>query len=399
MQDEAWQEARRGIRALAAWLGEAEPETVAAFSRGHADRKARAGRAAVAQGLGLTDAELAAFDVVLREAARRETVSNDAPETERRFAINAALRLVRRLETIAQRLGFDFRSDLEGGTAEQAIRDEVAAARTGLAGLAHDTAAIRADTAQIETGVARLGGRSGFVAGGLGLAAVIGAVSLVLALRSHGDIEQARETTHEVAETTKRMAATVAAMEEDLRALAGLGGLVAEPKTPADFLHNARVLEQRGETELAIEAYKVVLAFGLDLADPVLDVVELVRVRQGAEAASAFVERDIRPLVSDDLYWVAQAAVARDRNPALIAKLQDRSLTYAPAKAIWITISDAHIATATDRALLAAAAADVADSAESGDFRTHFIDPVRAQSVADAALAVAREMRAEAVAE
>lgn len=85
-------------------------ESLDDLAKRYADAKGKQGRDAVAQKLGMNDAELTMFDATLREAVRRVSrLAPDAPSYEQRNTTIAALRLLSWLETIADRQpGFDF---------------------------------------------------------------------------------------------------------------------------------------------------------------------------------------------------------------------------------------------------------------------------------------------------
>ena len=53
-----------------------------------------------------------------------------------------------------------------------------------------------------------------------------------------------------------------------IEALGDLGGLVANPQTPEDFYHNARIHELGGDYGNARQAYLKFFSFGLDKLDP-----------------------------------------------------------------------------------------------------------------------------------
>lgn len=76
-------------------------------------------------------------------------------------------------------------------------------------------------------------------------------------------------------------------MAEGLKQLSNTGGLVNEPKTPAEFYHNARLLAQRGEIDRAIENYKELFKFPIPYADPVIDLVALLKAKYGEYGAAA----------------------------------------------------------------------------------------------------------------
>ena len=75
------------------------------------------------------------------------------------------------------------------------------------------------------------------------------------------------------------------------------GGLISGPNTYAEFYHNARILQQRGEIDLAItnlqEAIYVGDKAGIIFADPILDLVDLIEAKYGVDAAPKYVEKRV----------------------------------------------------------------------------------------------------------
>ncbi len=73
--------------------------------------------------------------------------------------------------------------------------------------------------------------------------------------------------------------------------LAGAGGLLREPSTAAEFYHNARLFEARGETANARQAYLALAALGGEHIDPLLRLAALIRAQDGrAGAREVFAE-------------------------------------------------------------------------------------------------------------
>ncbi|HEY8566764.1 MAG TPA: adenylate/guanylate cyclase domain-containing protein [Beijerinckiaceae bacterium] len=72
---------------------------------------------------------------------------------------------------------------------------------------------------------------------------------------------------------------------EALAQLARQGGLVADPKSPPELYHNARVLEARGEAPAARRAYHQLAVQGSERIDPLLRYAALLRAQEGRAGA------------------------------------------------------------------------------------------------------------------
>ena len=78
------------------------------------------------------------------------------------------------------------------------------------------------------------------------------------------------------------------------------GGVIQTPKTYVDYYHNARILQQRGEIDLALKNYLEVLRNSvLPFVDPVDDMFELAQAVYG-ENSTKFIEKKILPLVQNE---------------------------------------------------------------------------------------------------
>lgn len=97
----------------------------------------------------------------------------------------------------------------------------------------------------------------------------------------------------DVNDLNKQMAQVLAEIEK----VGQTGGLISDPDTYAEFYHNARILQQRGEVDLAItnlqEAIYVGDKIGIIFADPILDLVDLIEAKYGVDTAPKYVEKRI----------------------------------------------------------------------------------------------------------
>ena len=67
------------------------------------------------------------------------------------------------------------------------------------------------------------------------------------------------------------------------------GGLISNPNTYAEFYHNARILQQRGEVDLAMRNYEALFKEELIFIDTILDYAELLTARYGEDGARKYV--------------------------------------------------------------------------------------------------------------
>jgi len=196
-----------------------------------------------------------------------------------------------------------------------------------------------------------------------------------------------------------QIADTMKEMAEAMKRLAASGGLVSNPKTPVEFYHNARVLGQRGESDLALEAYNHVFQDrGLRIIDPVIDAVDISRKLYGSEASVSYVEKKIKPFVSEEVALLAAQLVADKPLVQIEHGINDGGITFPPLLAAFVNSTAAAtkftsstgvlgMPYGTRMAVYRAAEAVVAAN-KSGVLQSSFLDLFKASQVATASLSV-----------
>ena len=86
-------------------------------------------------------------------------------------------------------------------------------------------------------------------------------------------------------ETTERIAVSIEAIADGFAALAAQGGVIADPKRPDEFYHNARIQELGGDMINARRNYLAFADFDVDAVDPYLRFATLLRVQDGRAGA------------------------------------------------------------------------------------------------------------------
>lgn len=124
------------------------------------------------------------------------------------------------------------------------------------------------------------------------------------------DVTSIRQDTTAIREDMRRMEAqsiealkTIAA---EIRSLGNRGGLVETPRNYAEIYHNARVLAQRGEFDLAAKSYEMLFSYPLQMADPIADVVTLARRLYGIKGARIFIDQKFKAKMPRSSYLYAQ---------------------------------------------------------------------------------------------
>jgi methyl-accepting chemotaxis protein len=212
------------------------------------------------------------------------------------------------------------------------VRDDLAELRAELVGkidsLAAQTAAVQATGERVETQTRGANRKLRLTLAGIAVLAVAAGLGLWLGLGT-------RETAERTEQTAEETRQAVEGMAQQLQSLADTSGLVADPQTPAELYHNARLLAQRGEIDRALELYKRLFAFDIPYADPVLDLAALLKAKYG-EAGAAAALPSVLPTNADPRFvaFAQQATGGIDAIEAAKALLISAREPYPPA--LWL---------------------------------------------------------------
>ena len=99
-----------------------------------------------------------------------------------------------------------------------------------------------------------------------------------------GQAEQQKKT-EKLQATTEQIAASIETIASGFAALAAQGGVIADPKRPDEFYHNARVHELGGDMLNARRDYLAFAGFDVDAVDPYIRFATLLRVQDGKAGA------------------------------------------------------------------------------------------------------------------
>jgi TolA-binding protein len=124
------------------------------------------------------------------------------------------------------------------------------------------------------------------------------------------DVTVIRQDTAALREDIRRMEKqsieALKAISVEIRSLGNRGGLVDNPKNYAEIYHNARVLAQRGDFDLASQSYEKLFSFPLQMADPIADMVTLARRLYGIKGARSFMDQKLKSKMPMSSYLYAQ---------------------------------------------------------------------------------------------
>jgi hypothetical protein len=193
------------------------------------------------------------------------------------------------------------------------VQDELADFRASVEG---DLGVIKEDTAVIRETTAGVKSRTTVIAiGVVALLVLMGGSYFFLVgtqenteaiLVDTATIKQAATETNQaitgVQQSSERIEGNIDLIREGLEGFAQLGGLISEPSTPAALYHNSRIYRQRGELDLALETLKTLFEYEFIVADPIKDLVAMLRQKYGDSGVDAaigmFVPKDKQILLA-----------------------------------------------------------------------------------------------------
>jgi hypothetical protein len=114
--------------------------------------------------------------------------------------------------------------------------------------------------------------------------------------------------------------------------------LISGPNTYAEFYHNARILQQRGEVDLAMRNYEQALAEGYLFVDPLLDLLDLANARYGEAGTKKYFEKKIRHNIPENLQKTGEIHLGLLDIEKIysVSDITD-GLIFAPALAVWLS--------------------------------------------------------------
>lgn len=165
------------------------------------------------------------------------------------------------------------------------------------------------------------------------------------------------------------------------------GGLISDPKTYAEFYHNARLLQQRGEVDLAMQAYEKALSQGYLFVDPLFDLLDLANARYGEDGTKIYFEDKLKNRIPKKLRDIGEL-ILTDDYVKLVQPILDGEMNFSPLLAIWLTSSlyEMEMDTLAVGRSRARAAGLISGDYRSGRFQGFFIDKVRGAALGQKAM-------------
>jgi hypothetical protein len=113
----------------------------------------------------------------------------------------------------------------------------------------------------------------------------------------------------DVIQKAKNNKAILSELRQISSQIANLGnnsGVINEPKTYAQFYHNARIYAQRGDVDLALDAHEKLLGYPLQMADPLSDMITLGKRVYGLNGVKVYIDKKAKNKMPISSYLFAQ---------------------------------------------------------------------------------------------
>jgi hypothetical protein len=176
----------------------------------------------------------------------------------------------------------------------------------------------------------------------------------------------------------------------EIESVGQTGGLISNPNTYAEYYHNARLLQQRGEIDLALANYERAIEEGYLFLDPVEDLVDLLIAKYG-ENAEAYIEKRLKPKLKPELFNYARWLVRPSNYGLTYENFTNESKPFIPLVALWLDqnlvslvegIREADASGTSNYELLFSfleGARLIINNFENGDLQDFYIDKFRAK--------------------
>ena len=181
---------------------------------------------------------------------------------------------------------------------------------------------------------------------------------------------------------------------EEIQKVGETGGLISSPNTYAEFYHNARLLQQRGEVDQAIRNYEQALSEGYLFIDPLLDLLILSNSRYGKKGTQLYFEKKVKPIIPNKLVEFAELYLNNIHISDIysLSDISEQNDLFLPNLLLWVTQNSSSYMAETinfterkyvDDYLFMRIAQIVIGANTEGKLQSNFIDKVRASDFAD----------------
>ncbi|MEZ5386180.1 MAG: hypothetical protein R3F13_11760 [Prosthecobacter sp.] len=149
-------------------------------------------------------------------------------------------------------------------------------------------------------------------------------------LKIEKGVAEVKETTERVETKTDKVLAKLEDMSAVFEQASKGGAIIADPSTPAEHYHNARMFELKSDFGGARKSYNAFLASGVDFIDPYLSYTDMLKVQDGMEGAREVVAAMRKNNASTSLEVAAALLLPKEPRIAALKQLLDKAPDFAP---------------------------------------------------------------------
>ncbi|HNU11699.1 MAG TPA: hypothetical protein PKJ45_10130 [Rubrivivax sp.] len=150
-------------------------------------------------------------------------------------------------------------------------------------------------------------------------------------LRIDKNVLATKEATARVEVKTDAVLEKLEDMNASFEKAAKGGAIIANPSTPAEHYHNARLYEVKADFAGARRSYNAYLESGVEYIDPYLAYVDMLKVQDGLEGAREITTAMRRHNRTVSLEVAASLLLPKEQRIAALRQVLDRSADFAPA--------------------------------------------------------------------
>lgn len=197
--------------------------------------------------------------------------------------------------------------------------------------------------------------------------------------RIEKNTKKTSESIATMAATSKKSVAAINDIANGVKVLAQSGGLVANPTAPAELYHNARLLAQRGEVDRALQSYKKLLSYNLLYADPIQDLVTLLKNNYDNES----IDLALKQVFNTDNYSPAREyanALIGKKTKNIVEQILANKIPFLPILMVWVENLENSGLTYQELRAYVSAIEHVNKAFDSGKAYDFYIDKIRAEA-------------------
>lgn len=142
---------------------------------------------------------------------------------------------------------------------------------------------------------------------------------------------ETKAQTERIEEKTGQVITKLDEMSRAFEEASKQGGMISEPKTPAEHYHNARFAEVKADFAAARKSYNAFLASGVEFTDPYLAWTDMLKVQEGLDGAREVIATMRKTNATHSLEAAEALLLPKAARTGALKKLVERVPDFSPA--------------------------------------------------------------------